>query len=894
MGANVADIRCPMCGKPNPKELAECRYCGARIKPLLGSAPVEPPPLKPGDEPVKKNTSDLERINFGEKGSIRPGEVPTKKNTAELEKALPSWLRSLREEKRPAAGESLAEPSFDEEPPAAARGTSKADSSGGLPDWFSNPGGAASEDEEVPNWLAGLRGDRTNEPTPAAAEEESVPELGNEDWMTRLQTGSMDAASEPPAINEAPVPELPSSVSSPETGLADNSPDWMQALQSPKSDTQEPPAALPGGANLPEWLTGLQNSSAESGSGLGGTEESAPMAETPDWLGQLNQRSITPEPGAPAGGAESLPDWLANFESVPPAPAPETPSPTPAPEADTSAMEAESLPGWLSNFESTPAAPAPELPALPSGENLPDWLSNLEAKTGSEPGMPAAFLGGEPATAGGPPVEKTDWLSQLQAEANAAEKTGKPGDDFGAAPELPAPLAGSEPLPDWLAGIEKTPTPSGSVPALIGDDNEIPLSGEDRSAFTMETPEWLSKLKPESGREKVVESKPDQADAGGLEAAQLPNWVKAMRPVESVVETKTAVLDESQVTEKSGPLAGLRGVLPAVPGLSSQHKPPAYSNKLLISDEQQRYAKVLDRLVAGETQPRTVKATLLTSNQVWRWLITLLLILAVGLPIVSGAKVVPYSVLPASDNDATSRIIEGLTANKPVLVAFDYDPALSGELEAVAAPIMDQVLAKGIPLALISTSPTGPALAEHFLHTTSLVNVHQYQSGVQYLNLGYLAGGPAGMRYFAESPTVAMPVGVDGTLAWREGPLQGIQSLENFSAVIILTDNADNGRNWIEQAGVRLGNVPMLMIISAQAEPMIRPYFDSGQLKGLVSGLSDAKVLEQKYNRPGLANQYWDSYSIGMLVAELLIAAGAVLGFLLDWRARQKDTRKGA
>ncbi len=83
----------------------------------------------------------------------------------------------------------------------------------------------------------------------------------------------------------------------------------------------------------------------------------------------------------------------------------------------------------------------------------------------------------------------------------------------------------------------------------------------------------------------------------------------------------------------------------------------------------------------------------------------------------------------------------------------------------------------------------------------------------------------------------------------------------------------------------------MLMIISAQAEPMIRPYFDSGQLKGLVSGLSDAKIYEQTYNRPGLANHYWNSFSVGMLVAELLIAAGAIFGVMADRRVIRKNSR---
>jgi hypothetical protein len=320
-------------------------------------------------------------------------------------------------------------------------------------------------------------------------------------------------------------------------------------------------------------------------------------------------------------------------------------------------------------------------------------------------------------------------------------------------------------------------------------------------------------------------------------------------------------------------------------------KPPAYSSKIQVSDGQNRYAASLEQLVAGETHPRALEKAHLPSNRLWRWWIAVLLLLAVGPPFASGAHFAPGTLLLPSDKGASSKIIDELTTNVPVLVAFDYDPALSGELEAVAAPIMDQLLSKGTPLALVSTSPTGPALAEHFLKTTLLINVHQYQSGEQYVNLGYLAGGPAGILYLADSVTDAMPVNVEGRSAWKTGPLQGIQSLSSFAAVIILTDNADTGRNWIEQAGPRLGDKPMLMIISAQAEPMIRPYFDSGQLKGLVSGLSDAKIYEQTYNRPGLANHYWNSFSVGMLVAELLIAAGAILGVMAGRRVTRKDSR---
>jgi hypothetical protein len=846
----MADVRCPMCGKPNPQDLEECQYCGARIKPVLPSTRVDSQALKPGEEPIKRDTSEFEKVKLNGEGPIHPGEAPTKKNTGELERALPSWLRSLREGKRPVAGESLAEPSSDEGLPAGSQARPGPDSSSGLPDWLSGLGKAASDDEEVPDWLADMRVGKASESTPAAAVEgEQAPELGNEDWMGRLGNETPEAKPPPADTKQLPKLELPAFEAPPEPAQVGNLPDWLKNLQSPGSAVKEPPADAQGGENISDWLSGLSGNPAESRPDLSGTEAPAPAESMPDWLDQLKQESITNEAGAPAEGGQSVPDWLSSFESVPAAPS---------------------------------AAP---------GENVPEWLSNLESKPEPESGTPAAIIDSEPSSAGNPPAEKPDWLSRLQAEANVAEQVERTRDGFEVVSETPASPGSSEPLPDWLAGIADTSSSSSGTPALFVDNQDTPPSAQDETAFPMEGPDWLSKLSPERGTEKAADNKDEQPDSEQIETTELPSWVQAMRPVEAVVESKSTSLDENQVTELSGPLAGLRGVLPAEPGLGLLRKPPAYSSKIQVSNGQHRYATSLQQLVAGETHPRTLEKTRLPSNRLWRWCIAGLLLLAVGLPFVSGAHFAPGTLLLPSDKGASSKIIEELSANVPVLVAFDYDPALSGELEVVAAPIMDQLLSKGTPLALISTSPTGPALAEHFLRTTSLVNVHQYQSGEQYVNLGYLAGGPAGILYLADSVTDAMPISVDGKSAWKTGPLLGIQSLSNFAAVIILTDNADTGRNWIEQAGPRLADKPMLMIISAQAEPMIRPYFDSGQLKGLVSGLSDAKIYEQNYNRPGLANHYWNSFSVGMLVAELLIAAGAILGFMANRRFTRKDSR---
>ena len=180
----------------------------------------------------------------------------------------------------------------------------------------------------------------------------------------------------------------------------DDSPEWLKTLQSSSSGTREPPAEMQGAENFPDWLSGLpgispQSSPASTGA-AGATREPAQPENIPDWLDQLNQRSIPLESATPAGPAASVPDWLSNSDS--------------AEQPPTSAFT----------------------------ENVPDWLSNLEGKSAPDSGMPAAGFGGEPHSAVNPPADTPNWLSQLQANINAAQDAQQHKDDFEVVPAAPS------------------------------------------------------------------------------------------------------------------------------------------------------------------------------------------------------------------------------------------------------------------------------------------------------------------------------------------------------------------------------------------------------------------------------------------------------------------------
>jgi hypothetical protein len=67
---------------------------------------------------------------------------------------------------------------------------------------------------------------------------------------------------------------------------------------------------------------------------------------------------------------------------------------------------------------------------------------------------------------------------------------------------------------------------------------------------------------------------------------------------------------------------------------------------------------------------------------------------------------------------------------------------------------------------------------------------------------------------------------------------------------------------------------------------MIQPYYASQQINGLVSGLFGGALAEQSAGGPGVARAYWDAYSIGMLLAMVLILGGGLLNLALGLRDR--------
>jgi hypothetical protein len=760
--------------------------------------------------------------------------------------------------------------------------------------------------DDTPDWLASLSGTEPVEPQPAQGDD-------TPDWLASLG-GSESSPVEQPSVWSAPDV---------------NAPDWLSSLGESSAAPAEPPSSVSApGDDTPDWLASLGGDSTVASEPF--SAASAPDTDTPDWLSSLGgdiNAAETPAPGVTAQQPEGeMSDWLSSLGSEPVTPE----KPAPIEPLSAAPVSDADLPPWLAGLTSDAKPAEPAVAPQPVDSDVPDWMAGLQGSSSAEsPALPEMGASETPA------ADIPDWMAGLSAEAPQTSQANIPDSTPPVDSDLPSwlsnalgekpaqPASESKPFntgalrelgpmdetPDWMAKIggpsptpieipEETPSQEPEIfseqesafPVSADSPTSPPAPGDEQnldSIFSMDMPDWLSGFTPTET--EVSEAKgAERPTEDNISPADLPSWVQAMRPVEDVMGGKVAQdEDEESPIERQGPLAGLRSVLPGMSSAPTAHKSKTYSIRLQVADTQQAQAALLEEILNSESTPQAVvKRPEAIVIRPLRWIIAGILLITVLfgalLPDITGGSVFPSPDKSGEQSHigAFKEIIDNLPDNANVLVVADYQPGFAGEIEPAAGPVLDQLMAKNARLAFISTAPIGSYMAERLLQKFS--TKYPYQAGTQYANLGYLPGGAGGIQVFAELPLTTV-----GRDLWAEDALKAVTKFSNFATVIVMTDNPDTGRLWIEQAEPSLRPQPMLMVISAQAEPLIRPYLASGQIKGMVSGLEDGVLYESLISAPGQARSYWDPFGVAVLASELLIIVGGVWGLIAGIRARR-------
>jgi hypothetical protein len=461
----------------------------------------------------------------------------------------------------------------------------------------------------------------------------------------------------------------------------------------------------------------------------------------------------------------------------------------------------------------------------PQGEDeepeLPEWLNRIRHRAQTEPDSVGEITQKISAAKESLDAEKNeqqqrqfeDLLHKIHGEED------QPPADEAAEIDNDDPAVTTEPVTvrgDWLKRIRKK-----HRPAEAEKPEEILSEREGDSLL-----QWLVAL--EDGDEAAADHEADQISDSAIQAEI----------------TKEVILEPGTDEEtREIPLEDVR---------ISQGK----ALELTISREDQARADQLSAMIMDENSSRPERIpekSVLPRGLRLAIGFVLITILSLALFLGTPGEMPPTS--PSSQSLGVVEWVQGLPEGSSLLVVLDYPAAYSAEMAIIAPPILREIHSSGAAVSILSSAPAGSLLFERLLVDADLDGQWVAQ------DLGYYPVGSFGAYGLAHqvSPSQSQP---EFSIGFPAGPFEG---------VLILGDDYEGGMAWIEQFSSLSPDTPILLLVSAQAGPLLQPYWESGQVTGIISGFSDAVELTEQ--PAGLANR-WRAYQVGTVLMILMLLIG--------------------
>lgn len=243
---------------------------------------------------------------------------------------------------------------------------------------------------------------------------------------------------------------------------------------------------------------------------------------------------------------------------------------------------------------------------------------------------------------------------------------------------------------------------------------------------------------------------------------------------------------------------------------------------------------------------------------------------------------------------STFNAIESLKEGDRVLLSLDLDPASTPELEPFFWSVVLHLKRKGVKIVMVTTWYAAPPLIERWIRSAvdrpiipeggeegySGPPDRAYERNIDYVWLGFREGRQAVINGMATDLRGTFDnIAADKTKLNDIKLMDGIKTLSDFDMVVMVSAGFPGIKEYMQQAQAR-GNVQMVGACTAVSTTDYTPYFDAGQLLGLVGGMAKAAEYEMLVGRTGNAMKGTDVLNIGHLVVILSIVFGNLIYFL--------------
>jgi hypothetical protein len=233
--------------------------------------------------------------------------------------------------------------------------------------------------------------------------------------------------------------------------------------------------------------------------------------------------------------------------------------------------------------------------------------------------------------------------------------------------------------------------------------------------------------------------------------------------------------------------------------------------------------------------------------------------LPMGLPVpLSSATISSYKTM------------ENLKAGDILCMTFDYSGGSAAELYPQNVVILKHALKKGLRAVAVSFSVGGLEMANMAFEESGYTKSKVY--GVDYVNLGFVAGGETGMSSFAKDIHGLIKTDARGTPLDQIPLMNDVQNLKSFAYFAFTTSTSQD--MYVRQFSSQ--GVPVVGCIQSLYFSILEVYMSSGQIVGFINGLRGSAEYEIMTGYLGVGAITMDQASITHLYGVILLIIGNI------------------
>ena len=247
---------------------------------------------------------------------------------------------------------------------------------------------------------------------------------------------------------------------------------------------------------------------------------------------------------------------------------------------------------------------------------------------------------------------------------------------------------------------------------------------------------------------------------------------------------------------------------------------------------------------------------------------------------------VPVKISPTTQKlyDTVESIPEGSF----VIFGTDWSAGTRGENGAQTEALLRHVMRHKLRFAILSFDPQAATLTQDM--ALRLQKEYGYVEGVNWTNWGYRVQEVLFFKALANDVVNTIKADIHGTPIQSLAVMQGVTSASDFK--LLINVNPTNTYTYYVQFLQGPFHIPMVFAPTAVMAPEAFNYVDSGQISGMLNGLSGAIEYEQLLGVVGRATKDSNCLSFAHLLIIFLMIMGNV-AMVLERRVKKADNSFG-